>query len=54
MKKILFYIQKIHLSIKDKRRTYQSLIDLFGDLEIILFTKQELVAWKSTQLMQDI
>lgn len=41
-------------TIKDKKRTYQSLIDLFGDLEINLFSKQELVSWKSTQLKQDI
>lgn len=41
-------------TIKDKRRTYQSLIELFGDLEINLFSKQELVSWKSTQLKQDI
>lgn len=41
-------------TIKDKTRTYQSLIDLFGDLEINLFTKQELVSWKSTQIKQDI
>lgn len=41
-------------TIKDKKRTYQSLMDLFGDIEINLFTKQELVSWKSTQLKQDI
>jgi integrase len=41
-------------TIKDKKRTYQSLLDLFGDIEINLFTKQELVSWKSTQLKQDI
>lgn len=41
-------------TIKDKNRTYQSLMDLFGDIEINLFSKQELVSWKSTQLKQDI
>jgi len=40
-------------TIKDKKRTYQSLVDLFGNLEINLFSKQELVSWKSTQLKQD-
>lgn len=41
-------------TIDEKRRTYKKFLAIFDDLEINLFTKQELVAWKSKQLKLDI
>jgi len=41
-------------TVNDKRRTYKTLIDLFGNIEINLFSKKELVSWKSTQISKNI
>ena len=41
-------------TIKAKERTYTQFQSIFGDIEINLISKQELVSWKSGQLKQDI
>lgn len=37
-----------------KRRTYDQFLEVFNDLEINQFTKQEIVAWKSTQIRKNL
>ncbi|WP_312528547.1 site-specific integrase [Comamonas sp.] len=37
-----------------KKRTYDQFQELFNDLEINEFTKQEFVAWKSTQIVEKL
>jgi integrase len=41
-------------TLKEKRRTYKDFMDIFGDLDINLYGKPELVQWKTADLKRDL
>jgi integrase len=46
--------QNVAATILEKNRTYKDFIDIFGDLEINLISKAELVQWKTADLKRNI
>ena len=47
-------LDNVEQTIVDKRRTYKDFMAIFGDLEINLINKPEMVQWKTADLKRDI
>lgn len=47
-------LDNVEQTIVDKRRTYKDFMAIFGDLEINLINKPEIVQWKTADLKRDL